>query len=151
MSQKLNLVLGGCLTCVLLSSVLAAQAANQRTRPHVEALAADVLEGRLTGTTGAHQAADYIIEQLRSIGAESLPGQQDYRLPFEFTAGVSDGGSSLVITNGAPWQTAEVVQGLSFSDSAVVQGEVVFAGYGLVVPEAQEFSYDSYATLNVEG
>lgn len=151
MSQKLNLVLGGCLTCILLSSVLAAQAANQRTRPYVEALAADVLEGRLTGTTGAHQAADYIIEQLRSIGAELLPGQQDYRLPFEFTAGVSDGGSSLVITNGAPWQTAEVVQGLSFSDSAVVQGEVVFAGYGLVVPEAQEFSYDSYATLNVEG
>ena len=27
----------------------------------------------------------------------------------------------------------------------------MFAGYGLVVPEAQEFSYDSYATLNVEG
>ena len=151
MVKQMKQILSCCITCIFLSSLAGAQGATQRTRPHVETLSADALEGRLTGTTGAHEAADYIIEQLRSIGAESLPGQEDYRLPFEFTAGVSDGGSSLEITNGASWQTAEVVQGLSFSDSAVVQGEVVFAGYGLVVPEAQEFSYDSYATLDVEG
>ena len=151
MVKQMKQILSCCITCIFLSSLAGAQGATQRTRPHVETLSADALEGRLTGTTGAHQAAEYIIEQLRSIGAESLPGQEDYRLPFEFTAGVSDGGSSLEVTNGASWQTAEVVQGLSFSDSAVVQGEVVFAGYGLVVPEAQEFSYDSYATLDVEG
>ena len=151
MVKQMKQILSCCITCIFLSSLAGAQGATQRTRPHVETLSADALEGRLTGTTGAHEAADYIIEQLRSIGAESLPGQEDYRLPFEFTAGVSDGGSSLEITNGASWQTAEAVQGLSFSDSAVVQGEVVFAGYGLVVPEAQEFSYDSYATLDVEG
>ena len=151
MVKQMKQILSCCITCIFLSSLAGAQGATQRTRPHVETLSADALEGRLTGTTGAHQAAEYIIEQLRSIGAESLPGQEDYRLPFEFTAGVSDGGSSLEITNGASWQTAEAVQGLSFSDSAVVQGEVVFAGYGLVVPEAQEFSYDSYATLDVEG
>jgi len=151
MVKQMKQILSCCITCIFLSSLAGAQGATQRTRPHVETLSADALEGRLTGTTGAHEAADYIIEQLRSIGAESLPGQEDYRLPFEFTAGVSDGGSSLEVTNGASWQTAEVVQGLSFSDSAVVQGEVVFAGYGLVVPEAQEFSYDSYATLDVEG
>ncbi len=150
MVKQMKQILSCCITCIFLSSLAGAQGATQRTRPHVETLSADALEGRLTGTTGAHEAADYIIEQLRSIGAESLPGQEDYRLPFEFTAGVSDGGSSLEITNGASWQTAEAVQGLSFSDSAVVQGEVVFAGYGLVVPEAQEFSYDSYATLDVE-
>lgn len=151
MVKQMKQILSCCITCIFLSSLAGAQGATQRTRPHVETLSADALEGRLTGTTGAHEAADYIIEQLRSIGAESLPGQEDYRLPFEFTAGVSDGGSSLEITNGSSWQTAEAVQGLSFSDSAVVQGEVVFAGYGLVVPEAQEFSYDSYATLDVEG
>ena len=42
------------------------------------------------------------------------------------------------------------VQALSFSDNAEVTGTVVFAGYGLVVPESQNFGYDSYATLDVK-
>ena len=41
------------------------------------------------------------------------------------------------------------MQALSFSDSTEVEGEVVFAGYGLVVPDSQDFGYDSYATLDV--
>ena len=32
--------------------------------------------------------------QLKRIGARPLPGQKDYRLPFEFTAGTRDGGST---------------------------------------------------------
>ena len=32
-----------------------------RTQPHVEALAADALRGRLTGSDGAQGAADYIL------------------------------------------------------------------------------------------
>ena len=39
---------------------------------------------------------------------------------------------------------------LSFSDDADVTGPVVFAGYGIVVPETQNFGYDSYATLDVK-
>ena len=39
---------------------------------------------------------------------------------------------------------------LSFSDTAQATGTVVFAGYGLVVPEAQNFGYDSYAGLDVK-
>jgi hypothetical protein len=39
---------------------------------------------------------------------------------------------------------------LSFSDNGDVSGAVVFAGYGIVVPESQDFGYDSYATLDVK-
>ena len=39
---------------------------------------------------------------------------------------------------------------LSFSDSGQTDGALVFAGYGLVVPEAQNFGYDSYAGLDVK-
>ena len=127
----------------------AAQAADVRTRAHVEALAADALEGRLTGSAGEQQAAAYIVEQLRAIGAQPLPGQHDFRLPFQFTAGVSDGGTSVAIPGGGRWQDPARVQALSFSDSAEVTGEVVFAGYGLVVPDTEDFGYDSYATLDV--
>ena len=62
------------------------------TRVMVETLASDAFEGRLTGTEGIRRAADYIVEQLGMIGARPLPGQPDFRLPFQFTAGVSDGG-----------------------------------------------------------
>src|SRR5712691_4665167 len=39
---------------------------------------------------------------------------------------------------------------LSFSDNGDVEAPVVFAGYGIVVPESQGFGYDSYATLDVK-
>jgi Zn-dependent M28 family amino/carboxypeptidase len=41
------------------------------------------------------------------------------------------------------------VVALSFSDDATVSAQAVFAGYGIVVPEAQ-LGYDSYATLDVK-
>jgi hypothetical protein len=39
---------------------------------------------------------------------------------------------------------------LSFSDNGDADGPVVFAGYGIVVPDGQGFGYDSYATLDVK-
>ena len=134
---------------LLRPALVAGQAAPEtwRTQGHVEMLSADAFEGRLTGSDGARKAADYIIEQLDAIGATPLPGRDEFRLPFEFTAGVSDGGSSLRVEGGDSWHDVDQVQALSFSDSAAVSGSVVFAGYGLVVPDTQEFSYDSYATL----
>ena len=119
------------------------------SRAHIEALAADDLKGRLTGSEGAQRAADYIVEQLADLGASPLPGHDEFRLPFEFTAGVRDEGSTVAIDGGSRWAERDQVQALSFSDSAEVEGEVVFAGYGLVVPESQDFGYDSYATLDV--
>ena len=122
------------------------------TRVIVETLAADELEGRLTGTEGIRKAADYIIEQLETIGAEPLPGQTEFRLPFQFTAGVDDAGSTLEVSGGedgaANWASGSV-QALSFSTTGTVTGPLVFAGYGLSVPETDGFSYDSYATLDV--
>ena len=41
------------------------------------------------------------------------------------------------------------VGALAFSESGTVEGPLVFAGYGLTVPETDDFGYDSYATLDV--
>jgi hypothetical protein len=43
-----------------------------------------------------------------------------------------------------------VVRALSFSDNGDVDAPLVFAGYGIVVPDSQGFGYDSYATLDVK-
>jgi hypothetical protein len=111
-------------------------------RRHVTTLASDKFAGRQTGTDGERLAREFLIAELKRIGAKPLPGQKDFALPFEFTAGARDGGTSLSI----PGQT----RALSFSDSGDVTGAVVFAGYGIVVPESQDFGYDSYATLDVK-
>jgi hypothetical protein len=137
------------------SPVAVAPEAEPRTRSHVMALASDATEGRATGSAGERRAADYIIAELKRIGARPLPGMSDYRLPFEFAAGARDGGSSVDVSSkdatGAMRFAARAdVQALSFSDDATVSGPVVFAGYGIVVPPNQELTYDSYGTLDVK-
>src|SRR5881409_2287149 len=68
-----------------------------KTRAHVQALASEKLEGRLAGSAGERLAGDYLAAELEKIGAKPLPGQRDYRMPFEFTAGTKDGGSRLTV------------------------------------------------------
>ena len=144
------------LVALLLSTSVSAQqtAVASRTRAAVEFLASDRLEGRDTGSPGERMAVEYIAMQLARVGAKPLPGHRDMFMPFEFTAGTRDGGSNLTIrgTGGASqaFRGAEQVQALSFSDDATVSGAVVFAGYGLVVPESQNLGYDSYAGLDVK-
>ncbi len=124
-------------------------AAPSRTRADVMTLASDRLAGRQAGSEGATLAAEHLAAELKKMGAQPLPGHKDFRLPFSFTAGVKDGGTTLSIASTAYSRTADV-QALSFSDNGEASGEVVFAGYGLVVPESQNFGYDSYATLDVK-
>ena len=76
-----------------------ATAVQSRTKTHVETLASDKFEGRLTGTPGEKLAADYIISELKRMGAKPLPGMTDFRMPFTFTAGSKDGGSSFGYKN----------------------------------------------------
>ncbi len=129
-------------------------AVASKTRVHVETLAAPAMDGRMSGSEGERKAAAYLVQELKRIGARPLPGQTEFLAPFNFTAGARDGGSTITVTRGgAAAQTFAArtdVQALSFSDSGEVSGDVVFAGYGLVVPESQNFGYDSYQGLDVK-
>ena len=131
-----------------------APAAAPPTRPFVETLASERLGGREAGSRDERAAGDYLAEQLKRLGARPLPGRKDMFQPFEFTAGGGDGGSRASVAAGtaAPrtFSTTKEVQALSFSDDGEVSGAVVFAGYGIVVPESQGFGYDSFATLDVK-
>ena len=126
--------------------------AQSPTRVHVQTLSSEKFEGRLAGSNGERLASEYLVGELKKMGAKPLPGKSDFQLPFEFTAGTRDGGSSIEIRTGnaAATPPGNVVRALSFSDNGDVDGPVVFAGYGIVVPETQGFAYDSYATLDVK-
>ena len=136
----------GLIGAVVFTAALHAQ--GSRTRPHVEALASSRFEGRLAGSTGERLASDYLVAELQKIGARPLPGQEDFRLPFDFTAGTRDGGSTVRVGD-VVFGTGQA-RALSFSDNGDVSGPAVFAGYGIVVPESQALGYDSYATLDVK-
>jgi hypothetical protein len=121
------------------------------TKDYVTMLASDQFDGRMSGTSGEQRAGDYIVSQLQRIGAKPLPGQSGFRIPFEFTAGTKDGGSWVRLAATDRFDQRKDVQALSFSDNADVSDTpVVFAGYGIVVPDSQNFAYDSYATLDVK-
>ncbi len=151
---------GLALSAILLGAPAAATgqtAPLTSTRPHVERLTADAFNGRQAGSTGEQLAAEYLADQLARIGAVPLPGHADAFGGFEFTAGSTDAGSRITIAraSAAPsprvFASREEVQALSFSDDGTVTAPAVFAGYGIVVPEAQGVGYDSYAGLDVTG
>ena len=129
---------------------------TSKTRVHVETLASPRLEGRLAGSNGEKLASDYLVAELQKIGAKPLPGRTGFLEPFEFTAGTKDGGSTISVLHTPPktdstgGQGSGSVRALSFSDNGDVEGPLVFAGYGIVVPDSQGFAYDSYATLDVK-
>jgi hypothetical protein len=147
------------LSALALAATLHAQAPATSTatashvREDITTLASDRFEGRLSGSAGEQRASDYLAAQLQRIGAKPLPGQANYLRPFEFTAGTRDGGSWLRLGDSgtARFDQRKDIRALSFSDNGDVDhAPVVFAGYGIVVPEAQNFGYDSYATLDVK-
>src|SRR5258707_15641328 len=84
--------LTGAVAVVAALQLFAQAPATSKTRQHVSTLASERLEGRLVGSNGERLASDYLISQLRGIGAKPLPGASDFLLPFEFTAARRGGG-----------------------------------------------------------
>jgi hypothetical protein len=150
-------ILGAAVFAISAVSSFAVSAQTSKTRTYVETLASPRFEGRLAGSDGERLASEYIIGELKKIGAKPLPGNADFLEPFEFTAGTKDGGSTVTLVHAPPKTGGPAgaagsgsVRALSFSDNGDVDGALVFAGYGIVVPDNQGFSYDSYATLDVK-
>ena len=127
-----------------------------RTRMRVERLASEAFAGREAGSDGERQAATFIAGELARIGARPMPGRRDMFVPFEFNAGSRDGNTAIAITAAPGPATSRRFNGpqvdaLAFSENAKdLSGPAVFAGYGIVVPESQNFGYDSYVGLDVK-
>ena len=125
----------------------------------VEFLASDELEGRMTGSEGAKRAAEHIATQFAQLNLKPISDEASYFQAFEFTAGrriIAEEnrfhitrqmhGSSQVLE----FSVESDFQPLSFSRNGVVEGEVVFVGYGLTVPGELGEGYDAYAGLDVK-
>ncbi|MCL4694524.1 MAG: peptidase M28, partial [Candidatus Hydrogenedentes bacterium] len=125
---------------------------------HVEYLASEAMEGRLTGTEGERLATEYAAGVFEELGLTPAGENGSWFQPFEFTAGVSLGsGNRLCIARtGVPepdcYPVEEAWRPLAFSKTGSVDAPVVFAGYGIVAPALEELpEYDSYVHLDVTG
>jgi Tol biopolymer transport system component len=120
----------------------------------VQFLSSESLAGRMTGSAGAKQAADFIAAQLRMSGVQPMGEGGTFFQKFEFNAGAQ----LFTNENRMTLQRADRVTRLapdkdfrpvSFTANQMASGEVVFVGYGLYVPGKPGEGYDSYAGLNV--
>ena len=124
---------------------------------HVAYLASDELEGRRTGSDGIRKAADYIRNELAAAGLKPLgteAGSFDHT--FEFTGGVElvkkDNRMILRGHTGEDhtFELDKDFRPLAFSANGEIEGEVIFAGYGLTKPGKLGVGYNSYGDLNVK-
>ncbi len=113
----------------------------------VKYLASDELGGRGVGTPGLDLAADYIAKELKKAGL--APGGADgtWFQPFDMTVGVVLG-SANTLRLGKTGIARDRWTPLEFSDSGKVEGDLVFAGYGITAPE---LDWDDYAGIDATG
>jgi len=106
---------------------------------YVKILAADNMEGRETGSPGLRKAQEYVVEQLKRAGLEPVGSRSYYQMVrFESRQIVEKESSLALMHNGQ-------VEPLTLGDDAIfstrvdlapaVNAPLVFAGYGLTVPE----------------
>jgi aminopeptidase YwaD len=131
---------------------------EKKLRAHVEYLASQKLEGRRTGEKGATFAAGYVANQFAKSklkpGFRSNGGKPNFLQPFPYVSGVTLGTDNflrLIPTDSSREQKMQVGVNwmpLGYSMSAdLAPAELVFAGFGVVAPEA---NYDDYKGLDVK-
>jgi len=119
---------------------------------HIKFLADDKLEGRDTGSRGERAAQKYAVEQLKRAGAEPA-GVKGFYQPVKFVSRqiVEKDCSLALLRDGhrEPLTLGEdAIISTRFMPAPEVEAPLVFAGYGLKVPEKD---YDDFAGLDVRG
>lgn len=120
----------------------------------IRVLASPAMTGRGVGTPGIERAADHITREFQRVGLKP-GGTQGYRQSFAVITGVKVGPKTRlrVVREGSDQKGSETIPDnlftpFGFSEDGVVEGEIVFAGYGITAPE---LNYDDYAGIDVTG
>lgn len=141
-----------CLLVTIAASPVVRQFDGTRWWTHVRYLADDDMQGRDTGSQGYFEAAQYVAAEFERAGLAPA-GTERYFQPIRFQSRkmMDDGTSVTIERNGSN-------ENLKIGDDAIVSArtvtpastdaQMVFAGYGLTIPEA---NYDNFAGLDVKG
>jgi Zn-dependent M28 family amino/carboxypeptidase len=120
---------------------------------HVKYLADDSLEGRDTGSEGLRKAQAYAVEQFKKAGLEPA-GAEGFYQPVSFMQyELDEAKSSLALVANGETKPLSFTDDAFFSarathESVQVTAPMVFAGYGLKIPEK---NLDELAGLDLKG
>jgi Zn-dependent M28 family amino/carboxypeptidase len=119
---------------------------------HVKFLADDKLEGRDTGSRGEREAQKYAVEQLKHQDAEPA-GTNGFYQPVRFVSRqIVEKDCSLTLVRDGKREPLvlgeDAIIGTRVMPAPEVSAPLVFAGYGLKVPEN---NYDDFAGLDLHG
>ena len=110
------------------------------------------MRGRLVGTPDIERAADFIASRFDSLGLEPAGADGSFFEPFDLAWFSLAKENTLTVNgdgfNGRSRGIGEEFYPLNFSATASAEGELTFAGFGIVEPA---FSYDDYAGRDVSG
>jgi hypothetical protein len=133
---------------------------SQTLLEHIKFLASDDMKGRANGSPELERAGEYIAQHFKAAGLQ--PGGDNGRWfqPFELIAGLTVGESNaltfqyrdrtVALSLGSSYYplSAHANDAVSAASTDLERVPVVFAGYGLAVPEA---GYDDYRGIDVRG
>jgi hypothetical protein len=117
-------------------------------RRDVTWLADPARTGRGVGTPGNAAAAEFVAGRMRALGLRPAGAGGGFLQPFEAPVRASLAGENALALDGAGLRVHEDWQPFTFSDDGVVEGELVWAGYGITAPA---LGWDDYAGLDVKG
>ena len=130
----------------------AEDAVGRRWWSHVTSLASDEMKGRNTGSVEHQRAAEYVASQFQQLGLKPA-GVNGYIQPLKFDARkIDESRSSLELVYGGKTERLTLGEdaaiNLRVDPAASVEAPLVFAGYGLVVPES---NFNDFSGLDVRG
>ncbi len=147
------------LVLMVVSSSIVARNAQDADAPdgarwwsHVLFLADDKLRGRDTGSEGHRQAAEYVAREFARAGLQPA-GTDGFFQSVKLTSRtLVEGESGLVLVRDGrrePLTLGEdAILSMRVDPPATIEADLVFAGYGLSIPEA---NHDDFAGLDVRG
>jgi hypothetical protein len=132
----------------------AASIQPQALAGHIKFLADDLLEGRDTGSRGFTIAARYVAAEMLAMGLKPAGEDGTFFQKVVLVGAKAPERATLEITGGKP-SPLKLVVGKDFAPGANLDTgkadldtPLVFAGYGLNVPE---YHYDDFAGIDVRG
>jgi len=123
---------------------------SKEIKEHITFLASDDLKGRDSGTDEIMEAAEYIADEFAEYGLEpAFDGDYFQTFPFIKTIKLTENNSLTITADGEEinFQLSEEYITVPFSGNAVVNSDLVFAGFGI---SASDLNYDDYEGIDVK-
>jgi Zn-dependent M28 family amino/carboxypeptidase len=128
---------------------------TNRMRADLQYLASDLLEGRGTGQRGGDIAAAYIATQFEIAGLKPAGENGTYMQKVPLLGLTTSPESTLKVVSTKSDDSIQlkylddfVANALSLKSEEVINGPLVFVGYGVTAPE---FGWNDYAGMDVHG